>query len=137
MPELQEMTTQECWRRLGTEGMGRVGFDRGRGPRIHPVNYTVADQTVYVRTNDASEFGSFVRMFGDGALVSFQVDELDAARGERWSVLIAARVRPLSPEAEADLPPSRIPVPVPDGQRPVLVQLTPIEVTGRHLVEDD
>ena len=37
MLTLQEMTTQECWRRLGTEGMGRVGFDRGIQGNLDPL----------------------------------------------------------------------------------------------------
>ena len=34
----------------------------------------------------------FAQMFADGARVAFEVDELDDAAGERWSVLVGARV---------------------------------------------
>jgi nitroimidazol reductase NimA-like FMN-containing flavoprotein (pyridoxamine 5'-phosphate oxidase superfamily) len=134
MGTMVTMTTAECWQRLGAEGVGRIGFDRGRGPRIHPVNYTVVDRTVHVRTTDRSEFGSFVAMFSDGALVSFEVDQVAPTAGERWSVLVAARVDRLSPEQNT-LAPGQVPSPDPTGPHPVLVRLTPIEITGRRLID--
>jgi nitroimidazol reductase NimA-like FMN-containing flavoprotein (pyridoxamine 5'-phosphate oxidase superfamily) len=135
MSTMVTMTTAECWQRLGAEGVGRIGFDRGRGPRIHPVNYTVVGKTVHVRTTDRSEFGSFVAMFSDGALVSFEVDQVAPTAGERWSVLVAARVDRLSPEQEHALAPGRVPSPDPSGPHPVLVRLTPTEITGRRLMD--
>lgn len=131
MDELAELTVDECWQRLGPEGVGRIGFDRGRGPRIHPVNYTAADGTLYVRTSGSSELGSFVDMFADGAWVSFEVDHL--VGDDRWSVLVVARASRPDLVGGDELPPDRIPVPTPGGPHDTLVRLTPVEVTGRRL----
>ena len=132
MNELAEMTVEECWRRLGPGGVGRIGFDRGRGPRIHPVDYTVVDEAVYVRTSDSSELGSFVEMFADGAWVSFEVDHLD--RDDRWSVLVVARASRPDPRSGEPFPRGRMPVATPGGLHTTLVRLTPVEITGRRVV---
>ena len=96
---------------------------------------TAAGKSLPVRTSDASELGAFVAMFADGALVSFEVDQLNATAGDLWSVLVCARVARLDTEQEHALPPDRLPVPAPSGPHAVLFRLTPIEITGRHLVE--
>ncbi len=137
MPRLATMTAEECWRQLGAEGVGRIGFDRGRGPRIHPVNYTVADQVLYLRTAAESEFGAFVEMFAPGAFVAFEVDQLDSVDRDRWSVLVTARVRRSDQETRQRLLPGKVPVPAPVGPRPVLVRLEPVEITGRQLVDSE
>jgi hypothetical protein len=135
MVTLTSMTSDECWQLLGSRGVGRIGFDRGRGPRIHPVDYTVHDRTVYVRTEAGTELGDFVAMFGNGALVSFEVDQLSGDVGERWSVLVAARTDMPGQDEVGGLRPDREPSPTPAGARTVLVRLKPVEVTGRRLVE--
>ena len=50
MTYLETLTPDECWRLLGKRVVGRVGFDVGRGPRIHPVNYRVDGRSVVLRT---------------------------------------------------------------------------------------
>ena len=137
MPRLATMTAEQCWRRLGAEGVGRIGFNRGRGPRIHPANYTVADQVLYVRTDADSEFGDFVTMFSAGAFVAFEVDQLDSVDRDRWSVLVTARVRRSDQETRQRLLPGKVPVPAPGGPHPVLVRLEPLEITGRQLVDSE
>ncbi len=137
MPRFAKMTAEECWRRLGAEGVGRIGFNRGRGPRIHPVNYTVVDQVLYVRTAADSEFDGFVTMFSAGAFVAFEVDQLDSGGRDRWSVLVTARVCRSDQETRQRLLPGKVPVPAPAGPRPVLVRVDPVEITGRQLIDSE
>lgn len=137
MPRLATLTAEECWRRLGVEGVGRIGFNRGRGPRIHPVNYTVVDQVLHVRTDADSEFCDFVTLFAAGAFVAFEVDQLDSVDGDRWSVLVTARVCRSDRETRERLLPGKVPVPAPDGPHPVLVRVEPVEITGRQLVDSE
>lgn len=134
MVTLTTMTADECWERIGRGGVGRIGFDRGRGPRIHPVDYAVAEGALYLRTAPGTELADFVTMFGDGAFVSFEVDQVSGESAERWSVLMAAHVETLSESEVARLGRDQEPVPAPEGTRPLVVRLRPVEVTGRRLV---
>lgn len=128
MSALEMLTLSECWDLLRSRQVGRIGFDRGRGPRIHPVGYVVAGGDLVLTTSEDSELGSFVRMFGGGSMVSFEVDQVDAAQGERWSVLVGARVAPTASDAAQ----GRVPE-APDGHDERVVRLTPVEVTGRRM----
>ena len=88
----KSMTAAECWQLVGSRGVGRIGFDAGSGPRIHPVDYSCDGSDVYVRTAPTSELARFTRIFAKGGVVSFETDQLDASRGECWSVLISGSV---------------------------------------------
>lgn len=135
MQTLATLTPEECWRRMGAGGVGRIGFDRGRGPRIHPVNYSVVDRVVYVRTSRSSELGDFLELFADGALVSFEVDQLDPHEGDRWSVLVVARPEEGTDAMVDSLRPGHDPEPEPTGRRDMVVRLVPVAVSGRRLAE--
>jgi nitroimidazol reductase NimA-like FMN-containing flavoprotein (pyridoxamine 5'-phosphate oxidase superfamily) len=125
---LEALTDSECWDRLAARNVGRIAFDRGRGLRIHPVNYRVHDRQLSVTTSSASELGMFAQMFADGALVSLEVDELDDAAYERWSVLVNARVEAVDGQ-DTSAPDSPRP---PEGHDELTLLLTPVEVTGRR-----
>jgi len=126
----KSMTAAECWQLVGSRGVGRIGFDAGSGPRIHPVDYSCDGSDVYVRTAPTSELARFTRIFAKGGVVSFETDQLDASRGECWSVLISGSV-----EAAGNAPDEsgRWPSPTPDGDYNCLVRLRPRQVTGRRL----
>ena len=130
MTRMEALTESECWERLRARNIGRIGFDRGRGPRIHPVHYRVEDGHLRVTTLRDSELGAFSQMFADGAMVSFEVDQLDDAAAERWSVLVGARVETVDgPESAGTAPGAPRP---PEGHDELTLHLTPVEVTGRR-----
>jgi hypothetical protein len=131
-PIVESMTAEECWRHVGSRGVGRIGFDAGNGPRVHPVNYTSDGSRVYVLTSETSELARFTRLFAEGGLVTFEVDQLDATRGECWSVLMAAQVVDVGHQRPDD--PKLRPSPRPAGHDTWGVQLHPRQVTGRRLV---
>jgi len=128
MSALEMLTLNECWDRLRSQQIGRIGFDRGRGPRIHPVGYVVRGGDLLLTTSEDSELGTFVRMFGGGSVVSFEADQVDTSQGEQWSVLVGARVA----EVDPDVAKGRVPE-APVGHDEMVVRLTPIEVTGRRM----
>lgn len=140
---MEPLTVSECWDRLRKHRVGRVGFDRGRGPRIHPVSYTVGDGDLHLTTARDSELGMFAALFADGGTVSFEIDEIQDGAVEQWSVLVGARVagaEPASrPEAAQAAEPVAAPgggVPPPDGHDELVLRLVPVEVTGRRRVHE-
>lgn len=128
MTDLETLTPTECWDRLRSTTVGRIGFDRGRGARIHPVDYAVVSEEIYLRTSRGSELGMFTELFGDGALVPFEVDQLDEAGDEGWSVLVRGRLE-AQDGAEAVGEGAAEP---PAGHSELVLRLTPVQVTGRR-----
>jgi nitroimidazol reductase NimA-like FMN-containing flavoprotein (pyridoxamine 5'-phosphate oxidase superfamily) len=128
MTDLETLTPSECWDRLRSTTVGRIGFDRGRGARIHPVDYAVVSGEIYLRTSRGSELGMFTELFADGALVPFEVDNLDESGSEGWSVLVRGRLE-AQDGADAVDDPSVQP---PAGHDELMLRLTPVQVTGRR-----
>lgn len=131
MKDLEALTTSECWDRLRSTTVGRIGFDRGRGARIHPVDYAVVQEEIYLRTSRGSELGMFTELFADGALVPFEVDHLDDSGSEGWSVLVRGRLE-AQDVAAAEVDQAAAP---PAGHSELVLRLTPVQVTGRRRTE--
>jgi nitroimidazol reductase NimA-like FMN-containing flavoprotein (pyridoxamine 5'-phosphate oxidase superfamily) len=130
MVEPEVLSADECWRRVRGNVLGRVGFDVGRGPRIHPMNYAVDGDTVVLRTSQDSELALFDELFADGSRVAFEVDQIDHGRHQGWSVLMDGHLAPVDRGSE---PSPTAPHPWPTGERDVLIRFTPVTVTGRTL----
>ncbi|MFJ5924967.1 helix-turn-helix domain-containing protein [Kitasatospora sp. NPDC092948] len=120
-PVLGELTTAECWNRLGGNGLGRLARTGPDGPVVRPVGYVVHDRTILYRTNP------------DGALApdasreaAFEVDRADPDLREGWSVLI---IGPLEYVTDPALL-AELPEPPAAGR---WVRLTPRTVTGRTI----
>jgi nitroimidazol reductase NimA-like FMN-containing flavoprotein (pyridoxamine 5'-phosphate oxidase superfamily) len=136
MTDLETLTPDECWRLLGKRVVGRVGFDLGRGPRIHPVNYRVDGRSVVLRTTEDAELTRFVEMFAAGSLVAFEVDEIDYEWHHGWSVLIEGRIERVEEAEQLHRLHAAWPRPWVDGARNVVARVTPREITGRRLGPD-
>jgi len=129
MPVITPLTVDECWRALEGTDLGRIGFDLGRGPRIHPVNFVLDGRSVLVVTGEDTELALFEELFSAGATVAFEADEVDRASRTGWSVLLGGRLaRVAHDEPVPDLRPWA------DGDRTQLLRIAPVEVTGRRLV---
>ncbi len=133
MTDLETLTTDDCWRHLAKRVVGRIGFDLGHGPRIHPVNYRVDGKTVVVRTTDESELARFVELFAAGSLVAFEVDEIDYETYQGWSVLLSGQLEQVDRADELRALHAVWPRPWASGTRNLMVRVTPTEVTGRRL----
>ena len=136
MTDLEVLSSDKCWRHLARRVVGRVGFDLGHGPRIHPVNYRLDGRTIVLRTTDGTELARFVELFGAGSLMAFEVDEIDYEWHEGWSVLVEGRVETVDdPDALHRLH-AAWPRPWASGARNLMVRVTPVAVTGRQLGPD-
>ncbi|AXI76555.1 helix-turn-helix domain-containing protein [Peterkaempfera bronchialis] len=82
-PELLRLDPEECRARLGARGVGRVVVTTPEGPAAVPVNYTVDRDAVAFRTVPGTTPARAA-----GAEVAFEVDHLDEALSEGWSVLV-------------------------------------------------
>lgn len=50
-PTLEELSTQDCYRLLASQQIGRLGVMGEHYPLIFPVNYALDDGVVVFRTN--------------------------------------------------------------------------------------
>ncbi|MEN3584292.1 pyridoxamine 5'-phosphate oxidase family protein [Streptomyces sp. ZYX-F-203] len=81
----RELRRQECLRLLSRQVLGRIVHTRDALPAVLPVNFTLDwDGAVVLRTSAASELVRAV----DGAVVAFEVDDIDGVRHSGWSVVV-------------------------------------------------
>ncbi len=78
------LSTHECLDLLRTADVGRLAVSTTNLPDIFPINYVVDRGTVVFRTAEGAKLAAAV--LGQG--VAFEVDGVDAAAGEAWSVVI-------------------------------------------------
>jgi nitroimidazol reductase NimA-like FMN-containing flavoprotein (pyridoxamine 5'-phosphate oxidase superfamily)/DNA-binding XRE family transcriptional regulator len=129
-PELTELSVEECWARLSTHDVGRVAIDGSTGPLVVPLNYGVVDGAIAYRTAPDATPATAV-----GTHVAFEVDQIDEALSQGWSVLLqgcaravsdAGTVRRLNALAYSD--------PWAGGERDMWVRIDPESISGRRIV---
>ncbi|GII82191.1 hypothetical protein Ssi03_01810 [Sphaerisporangium siamense] len=134
MPE--EISAEECLTLISPGGVGRVGFGTPSGPLILPVNYTVHQGSVLFRT----AFGGPMDQQLDTGLrgvefkVAFEVDHIDPASREGWSVLIQGAAHRISSEEELTAAKAAAVEPWAGGERRLYIRVTPVQITGRRIV---
>ena len=132
-PDLIRLTDEECRWLLAANVVGRVAFDAGSGPRIHPVNYAMDGDVVVLRTAEESELVGLADR-GDRPLVAFEVDHVDYDRHQGWSVLAVGRLSRVVDAGDLDrIARQWSPRPWEDGDREAVLRVTVEELTGRRL----
>ncbi|MCX4744042.1 pyridoxamine 5'-phosphate oxidase family protein [Kitasatospora sp. NBC_01287] len=124
---LRRLQAEESRARLGTHGVGRVGLATPEGPAVLPVNYTVLAGAIIYRTAAGT-----VTAAVEGSEVAFEVDQVDQARRQGWSVLVVGTVEHITePEAVRRLTELTAVEPWAGGRRELWVRINPTRVTGR------
>ena len=104
-------------------------FSTADGPVAFPVNYAMAGQVIVLRTGVDTELAARL-----DCPVGFEVDHLDEAMSQGWSVLVTGRAVRVTREADVRHLEQHITVqPWADGARDVYVQITPYQITGRRI----
>lgn len=132
---IEPLDETECLRLMATAEIGRLGYSGRYGPTVLPVNYRMLEGTIVFRTRQDSSVDEDLRTGIEGAefKVAFEVDSIDAALHEGWSVLVQGTAHHVDSEAErAEV--SRVGVePWPGGDRTLFVRVVPMRVTGRRV----
>ncbi|GAA2961498.1 MULTISPECIES: pyridoxamine 5'-phosphate oxidase family protein [Streptomycetaceae] len=132
-PEVVELSQEECWKLLGSHGVGRVVVSNDMGPAVFPVNYASVEGKIAYRTSPGSR-----PAHAAGHLTAFEVDHIDEAFSRGWSVLVVGRARTVTePEAVEDLEKHGSTTPWAGGPREQWIVVTPDQVTGRRIVVGD
>ena len=129
---LRTLSPAECFDLLEPGGIGRVGFVSAGGIMLLPVNFAVTRRTIVFRTAP----DTLLALYAD-AKVSFEVDRLDEALREGWSVLVHGHAHKVTDEREMlRLERETQLEPWAGGARDVYVRITPSQISGRRIQAD-
>ena len=130
MPESFELSLAECESLLRAGVVGRLALSTPNGPHVIPINYSVVDDAIIVRTSPYSLLGTY----GRGSTVAFEIDQFDHEYQRVWSVVARGRAEFVSDDAELDhIRAVWQPRPWASGNRGMHVRLRWDELTGRRL----
>lgn len=134
-PVLEELDSGECLRLIAPGGVGRIAFTGRYGLSIFPVNYKVHEGSIVFRTAGDSPFGEDLRTGVQYTeyKVAFEIDHLDPAAREGWSVLIHGLAHHMDTSAEWALAEEIGVEPWAGGKRDDAVHITPTRITGRRI----
>jgi len=128
-PVVTTLLPAECRRLIAPGGIGRIAFGTTSGPVVLPVNFAVVAGTIVIRTSE----GSMIEGHADDQ-VAFEVDHLDEALCQGWSVLVRGQAHRVAHPAELQHVRRDTAVwPWPGGDRDVYVRIIPDRVTGRRI----
>ncbi|WP_370326496.1 pyridoxamine 5'-phosphate oxidase family protein [Euzebya sp.] len=130
MAELYEMTVDECLRLLQSHPthVGRLGFTTEDGPTVLPVNYRVVGGEIVFHTDAGSMWSAAIM----NERVAFEVDDVDPAWQEGWSVLVRGKAREVRDSEERAGLTELLRSWADRHSRTVAV--TPASITGRRIV---
>ena len=126
---VSKLRPAECRRLIAPGGVGRIAFGTRTGPVVLPVNFAVLADTIVIRTAE----GTIIDGHADGQ-VAFEVDHIDEALCQGWSVLVRGPAHRVSHPAELRrLQEDAAVWPWAGGEREVYVRILPSEITGRRI----
>ncbi|QUQ64036.1 pyridoxamine 5'-phosphate oxidase family protein [Kutzneria sp. CA-103260] len=84
---LEILDRAECVALLTTVPLGRIVFTDLALPAVLPVNFSVWDGSLLIRTGADGKLAAATR----NAVVAFEVDDIDLDTGKGWSVVVVGR----------------------------------------------
>jgi transcriptional regulator with XRE-family HTH domain len=128
-PAVTRLMPAECHRLIAAGGIGRIAFCTTSGPAVLPVNFAMVAGTIVIRTAE----GTAVDGHADEH-VAFEVDHIDEALSQGWSVLVRGRAHRVAHPAELQIVRRDAALwPWPGGDRDVYVRIIPDSITGRRI----
>lgn len=130
MPDSRELSYSECEALLRAGVAGRVALSTPTGPQIVPVNYSIVDSSIILRTSAYSMLGTY----GRDATLAFEVDHFDHPNQRGWSVVARGRAEVVAEQEEIDhIRSVWEPRPWASGSRALFLRIRWVELTGRQL----
>ena len=127
--EPEALSSGEAIALLEAHEFGRLAYTRRTLPAIRPVSYAVRAGGVLIWAGADPGLGRAVR----GAVVAFQVDELDRATRSGWSVTVTGTASLVSDEIELARARADGPVPWDPEAMEQLIRIPLTMVAGRRL----
>jgi nitroimidazol reductase NimA-like FMN-containing flavoprotein (pyridoxamine 5'-phosphate oxidase superfamily) len=134
-PVVEQLGEEECLRLISPGGVGRIAFTGRYGLTVFPVNYAVHEGSVIFRTAAYSPSDEDMRTGIENAeyKVAFEVDAIDSAAREGWSVLIQGPAHHMDSLTEHKAALATGVQPWAGGEREHGIRITPTRITGRRI----
>ena len=136
MPDrvIEELDEDTCLQLISRGGIGRIAYDSRFGLVVLPVNYSMYDGAVVFRTAEHGPLDEDLRTGIEGAeyKVAFEIDDIDLAKRQGWSVLIQGPAHHVT-KAERDAALQAGVQALAPGERELFVRIVPSRVTGRRI----
>jgi nitroimidazol reductase NimA-like FMN-containing flavoprotein (pyridoxamine 5'-phosphate oxidase superfamily) len=136
MPDrvIVELDEAACLQLISQGGIGRIAYRSRYGPAVLPVNYTLHNGAIVFRTAEHGALDEDLRTGIDGAeyKVAFEIDDIDLAKRQGWSVLIQGPAHHVT-AAERDAAVKAGVVAWAPGDRELFVRIVPSRITGRRI----
>jgi len=126
----------ECLRLISPGGIGRIAYQGRFGPAVLPVNFKLDDGAILFRTAGHGPLDEDLDTGIAGAeyRVAFEVDDIDPAARQGWSVLLQGPAHHIQPGPEREWALKADLEPWPEGERELFVRITPSRITGRRII---
>lgn len=128
---LATLPRDECLRLLASHEVGRLAVVEGHQPLVFPVNYVLDGDAVVIRTATGTKLYAASR-----APVAFEVDDIDREHRTGWSVVVTGLAAEITDRDRPDLVQRLRETaldPWPEGEKPNLLRLPTVEMTGRRI----
>jgi nitroimidazol reductase NimA-like FMN-containing flavoprotein (pyridoxamine 5'-phosphate oxidase superfamily) len=136
MPDrvIEELDEDTCLQLISRGGIGRIAYTSRFGLVVLPVNYKVHVGAVVFRTAEHGPLDEDLRTGIDGAeyKVAFEIDDIDLANRQGWSVLIQGPAHHVA-MAERDAAVQAGVQALAPGERELFVRIAPSRITGRRI----
>jgi nitroimidazol reductase NimA-like FMN-containing flavoprotein (pyridoxamine 5'-phosphate oxidase superfamily) len=132
---IEELDEAECLRLISHGGVGRIAYQSRFGPAVLPVNYQWHDGAIVFRTARHSALDEDLQtgIAGGDYKVAFEIDEIDVAGRQGWSVLIQGPAHHVESAAEQAAAEQAGVESWAAGERELFVRIVPSRVTGRRI----
>lgn len=128
-PDVRKLSSAECLRLIAPGGVGRIAFGTAAGPLVLPVNFAFVAGSIVLRTEEGTVIGAH-----SDDKVAFEIDHIDEALGEGWSVLVRGQAHRVLQAGELrNLRETVAVVPWAGGKRETYVRIVPYQITGRRI----
>jgi len=127
-PHLDVLSREECEAHLAAGGVGRLVFLSVGVPLALPVNFRYRDGDIVFRTRPGGALAAAV-----GTIVSFEVDHIDEAMSEGWSVLLSGHAHLVDDPEELEQIAALGIETWPGGHRNAVIRIDTRTVSGRRI----
>ena len=136
MPDrvIEELDEDTCLQLISPGGIGRIAHTSRFGLVVLPVNYTLHNGAIVFRTAEHGPLDDDLRTGIEGAeyKVAFEIDDIDMAEQQGWSVLIQGPAHHVT-EAERHAALQAGVQALAPGERELFVRIVPSRITGRRI----
>ena len=135
LPILEHLDEAECLRLISPGGIGRIVYMGRYGLTVLPVNYKLHQGSILFRTGQDSPTGEDLQTGIAHAeyQVAFEIDDINPAAHEGWSVLIHGPAHQMTTDTERALVEESGVEPWGPGPKELAIRITPDRIAGRRL----